>query len=77
MTRTHDTGQGYHNPSDPQFTTSVDWKLTTGKDESFSSEIMKNEDTTDIIDELAAMIQPNLLLYIKTTMVTRNSPTLD
>ena len=54
----HDTGQGYHNPSDPQSTTSVDCKLVTGKDESSSSETIKNEDTADIMDELEAMIQP-------------------
>ena len=58
MARKHDTGQGYHNPSNPQTTTSVDSKLDTHKDESISSETMKNEDTTDIMDELAAMIRP-------------------
>ena len=47
------TTQEMHNPP-----TSVDCKLTTGKDESFSSEIMKNEDNTDIMDKFAAMIRP-------------------
>ena len=62
MTCKHDTGRGHHHPSYPQFTTSVDCKLATGKDESFSSKTMKNEDTTDIMDEMAAMIQlPNQL----------------
>ena len=58
MVPKHDTGQGHHNPSNPQSTTSVDCKVVTGKDESFSSETMKNENTTDIMDELAAMIRP-------------------
>ena len=61
MAPKHDTGQEYHNPSDPQSTTSVDCKLVTGKDESFSSETMKNGDTTDIMNELAAMQPPNQL----------------
>ena len=43
MTPEHDTGQGHHNPSNPQSTTSVDCKLATGKDESFSSEAVKME----------------------------------
>ena len=46
MTHEHDTGQGHHNPSNPQSNTSVDYKLTTGKDESFSPEVMTNENTT-------------------------------
>ena len=58
MAPKYDTGQGDHNPSNSQFTTSVDCKLVTHKDESIPSETMKNEDTTDIMDELAAMIQP-------------------
>ena len=56
MAHKHDTGQGHYNPSNPQSTTSVDCKLVTRKDESISSETMKNEDTTDIMDELVAMI---------------------
>ena len=58
MTSEHDTGRGHHNPSNPQSNTSIDCKLAIGKDESFISEIMKNKDTTDIMDELATMIQP-------------------
>ena len=58
MAPKHDTGRGDHNLSDPQPTTSVDCKLVTHKDESISSETMKNEDTSDSMDELAAMIQP-------------------
>ena len=58
MTREHDTGQGHHNPSNPQSNTSIDCKLAIGKDGPFISEIMKNKDTTDIMDELATMIQP-------------------
>ena len=59
MTCKHDTGRGHHNPSDPQSTKSVDCKLATGKDESFSSEAVKNLNTTDSMDELAAMKQPS------------------
>ena len=58
MTRKHNTVRRHHNPSNLQSTTSVDCELATGKDESFSSETTKNEDTKDIMDELAAMIQP-------------------
>ena len=58
MTCKHDTGQGYHNPSNPQSTKSVDCEVTTGKNELFSSEVVKNVNTTDIMDELAAMIRP-------------------
>ena len=61
MALKHDTGRGHHNPSDPQPTTSVDCKLVICKDESSSSETLKNEDTTDIMDELAAMRPPNRL----------------
>ena len=61
MATKHDTSRGYHNPSDSQSTTSVDCKLVTGNDESISSETMKNEGTTDIMDELAAMRPPNQL----------------
>ena len=55
----HDTGQGHHNPSNSQLTTSIDCKHVTHKDESISSETIKNEDTTDILDELAAMLPLN------------------
>ena len=58
MAPKHDTDHGHHNPSDPQSTTSIDCKLVTQEDESIPFETMKNEDTTDIIDELAAMIGP-------------------
>ena len=58
MAPKHDTGRGYHNSSNPQPNISVDCKLITRKDEPISSETMKHEDTTDIIDELAAMIRP-------------------
>ena len=43
MARKNDTGRGHHNPSNPESTTSVDCKLDTGKDESFSSEAVKME----------------------------------
>ena len=61
MASKRDTDRGHHNPSDPQPTTSVDCKLITRKDESISSETMKNEDTTDIMYELAVMRPPNRL----------------
>ena len=51
MTHEHDTGQRHHNPSDPQSNTSVDYKLATGKNESFPLEAMKNGDITDIMDD--------------------------
>ena len=56
MTRKHDTGRGYHNPSNPQSTTSVDCKLATGKDDSFPSEVVKNGNITDVMDDLATMV---------------------
>ena len=49
MTCKHDTGQGHHNPSDTQSTTSVDCKLATGKDTSFSSEVVKNGGIAEIM----------------------------
>ena len=58
MAPKHVTDHGHDNPSNPQPTTSVDCKLVTHKDESIPSETMKNEDTTDIMDELAAIIRP-------------------
>ena len=58
MTCKHDTGQGHHNPSNQQSTKSVHYELATGKDESFSYEAVKNVNTTDIMDGLAAMKQP-------------------
>ena len=58
MAPKHDTDYGHYNPSDPQPTTSVYCKLVTHKEESIPSETMKNEDNTDIMDELTAMIRP-------------------
>ena len=60
MTCKHDTGRGHHNSSNPKSTTSVDCKLATGKDESFSSITMENEGITDIMDELTVMRPQNL-----------------
>ena len=51
-----DTGQGHHNPRNRQSAASVDCKLATGKDESFSSEAVKDGDITDIMGELAIMV---------------------
>ena len=58
MIRKHDNGQEHHNPSNSQCITSVNCKLATGKNESFSSEAVENGDTTNIMDELATMKQP-------------------
>ena len=51
MTCKHDTGREHHNPSDPQSTTSVDCKLTTGKDASFPFETVKNGGVAEIMGE--------------------------
>ena len=58
MAPKYDTDHDHHNASDLQFTTSVDCKLVTHKDESIPSVIMQNEVHTDIMDELAAMLWP-------------------
>ena len=58
MATKHDTDHRHHNPSNPQPTTSVNCKLVTHEDESIPSETMKNEDNTDTMDKLAAMIRP-------------------
>ena len=58
MTQEHDTRRGHHNPSDPQSNTSVDHTLVIGKDESFSTEAMKNEDITAIMDKLTTVERP-------------------
>ena len=58
MTQEHDTRRGHHNPSNPQFNISVDHKLVIGKDESFSTEAMKNEDITAIMEELKPVERP-------------------
>ena len=58
MAPKHDTNHELHNPSNPTSNLSVDSKLVTHKDESIPSETKKNGDTTDIMDELAAMIRP-------------------
>ena len=58
MAPKHDTDHGHHNPSDLQPTISIDYMLVTHEDESIPSETMKNENNTDIMDDLAAMIQP-------------------
>ena len=56
MAPKHDTDHEHHNPSNPPFTTSVDCKLVTHKDESIPSVTMQDEDHTDIMDELAALL---------------------
>ena len=56
MARKHDNCHAHHNPRNSQSATSVDCKLATGKDESFSSEAVKNGDITDIMDDLVTMV---------------------
>ena len=57
MTRKHDACQGYHNPSNSQSTTSLVCKLATGKDESFSSEGVKNRGIAEIMGETLNMVE--------------------
>ena len=58
MTHGHDSRRGHHNPNDPQSNTSVDHKLVMCKDESFSTETMKNDATTGIMDVLTTVERP-------------------
>ena len=58
MTHGHDSHQGHHSPSDSQSNISVDHKLVIGKDESFSSKALKNEDITAIMNELKTVERP-------------------
>ena len=58
MAPKHDTDHEHHNPNDLQSTTSVDCKLVTHEDKSIPSVTMQNEDHTDIMGELATMLQP-------------------
>ena len=60
MTCKHDTSRRYHKLSNSYSTTSVDCKLATGKNESFLSETVKNGDITDIMGELATMVESDL-----------------
>ena len=56
MVPKHDTDHEHQNPSDPTSNPSVDGKLVIHEDESISSVRMQDQDHTDIMDELAAMI---------------------
>ena len=58
MIHEHNTRRGHHNPSNSQSNTSVDHKLVIGKDESFSTEAMKNEDITAIMDKSTTVERP-------------------
>ena len=58
MTHGHDSRQGHHSPSNSQSNTSVDHKLDIGKDESFSSKALKNEDITAIMEKLKPVERP-------------------
>ena len=53
----HDTDHEHHNPSDSLSNPSVDSKLVTHKDESIPSVAMQDQDHTDIMDELVAMVR--------------------
>ena len=57
-THEHNTCQGHHNPSNPPSNTSVDHKLVMCKDESFSTEAIKNEYITAIMNELTKVERP-------------------
>ena len=57
-THEHNTRRGHHKPSNPPSNTSVDHKLVMCKDKSFSTEAMKNEDITAIMDELTTVERP-------------------
>ena len=58
MTHEYDSCREHHNPSYPQSNTLVDHKRVIGKDESFSTEAMKNEGITALIDELTTVERP-------------------
>ena len=75
LTCKHDTGQGHHNSSNPQSTTSVDCKLATGKYESFSSESVKNGDITNIVVEILNILEGFINDMISETSHT-NAPTM-
>ena len=53
----HNTGQGHHNRSDTQSTTFIDCKLSTRKDESFSSNAVKYWDVAEIIGDNLNMVE--------------------
>ena len=56
MTPKHDTDHEHQNPSNSISNPSVDSKLVTCKDESISSVAIQDQDHTDIMDALAALI---------------------
>ena len=56
MVPKHDTDHEHHNQSDPTSNPSVDSKHVTHKDESILSVAMQDQNHTDIMDELAAMV---------------------
>ena len=58
MAPKYDTNHEHHNPSNPTSNPSVDGKLVTHEDKSIPSVTMQNEDHTDIMGELATMLQP-------------------
>ena len=56
MAPNHDTDHEHHNSSDPTSNPSVDGKLVIHEDESIPSVVMQDQDHTDIMDELAAIV---------------------
>ena len=59
MVPKHDTDHEHYNQCDLQSNTSDDCKLVTHKDESIPYVTMQDEDHTDIMDELVAMVGSN------------------
>ena len=57
VTCKHDVGRGHHNRSDPQSTTFADYKLVTRKDESFSSNKVKNGNVAEIMGNTFNMVE--------------------
>ena len=53
----HNISQGHHNRNDTLSTTSIDCKLDTRKDESVSSNTVKNGDVAEIMGDTLNMIE--------------------
>ena len=79
MAPKHDTDHEHHNPNNLQSTRPDDRKLVTHKDESIPSVTMQNEDHTDIMDGLVAMVGSNrntVQGFINDMVGKRNTPTV-
>ena len=57
LTHKHGASQGHHNQSDPQSTKSADCKLPTRKDESFSSNVIRNRDVAKVMGKTLDMVE--------------------